>query len=45
VDHLKVRPVAKRNTQIYSVDYSDTFSPDAKMAFVRLYLSIASMKQ
>lgn len=44
VDCLKARLVAKRYTQIYGLDYIDTFSPVAKMAFVRLFLSMVVVK-
>ena len=43
VDCLKTHLVAKRYTQFYGLDYSDTFSPVAKMSYVRLFLSIAAM--
>ena len=38
---LKARLVAKGYAQTYGVDYSDTFSLIAKLAFVRLFISLA----
>ena len=42
IDRLKVCPVAKGYAQTYRVDYSDTFSPAAKMTSVRLFISLAA---
>nr|CAN61219.1 hypothetical protein VITISV_021296 [Vitis vinifera] len=44
VDRLKGHLVAKGYTQVYGSDYGDTFSPVAKIASVRLLLSMAVMR-
>lgn len=40
---LKAYLVAKGYAQTYGVDYADTFSPLARMASVRLFISLASI--
>ena len=42
VTQLKARLVAKGYAQTYGVDYSNSFSPVAKMTFVRLFISLAA---
>ncbi|RVW12305.1 Retrovirus-related Pol polyprotein from transposon RE2 [Vitis vinifera] len=44
VDRLKAHVVAKGYTQVYGSDYGDTFSPVAKIASVRLLISMAAMR-
>ena len=43
VNHLKTYFVAKGYTQVYSSDYGDTFSPVAKIAYIRFLISMAAM--
>ena len=42
IAQLKAQLVAKGYAQTYGVDYSDTFSPVAKMTYVRLFISLAA---
>ena len=37
--------MAEGYTQIFGLDYGDTFSPVAKMAFVRLFVAMATLQQ
>jgi len=40
VDHLTACLIAKGYTQIYGLDYGDTFSPVTKITIVHLFLAI-----
>ena len=42
VARLKAQLVAKGYAQTYDMDYSDTFSPVAKMTYVQLFISLAT---
>ena len=44
VDRLKARLVAKGYTQVFGLDFGDTFSPVAKISSVHLFLSIAAIR-
>ena len=45
IDRLKVRLVAKGYTQIFWLDYGDTFSLVAKMASIRLFIFMVAFQQ
>ena len=42
VARLKAHLVAKGYAQTYGIDSSDSFSPIAKLTFVRLFISLAA---
>ena len=43
VDRLKAQLVAKGYTQIYGLDYGDTFSPVAKITTILLFFAMAAI--
>jgi len=45
IDRLKARLMAKGYTQIFDLDYGDTFSAMTKMAFVRLFIAMTTFQR
>jgi len=43
IDRLKTHLMAKGYTQIFSLDYGDTFSPVAKMTSISLFIAVAAL--
>jgi hypothetical protein len=45
IDRYKARLVAKRYTQNYNVDYTETFAPVAKLDTIRILISITASRE
>ena len=44
IDCYKAHLLAKRYTQFFGLDYRNTFSPMAKIAYVHLFLAMAAIQ-